>query len=74
MRATFPTLRHLVRIAGLALVVGAAAVAAQQGPPPPVSEQELLDGLKPDGSRWLTFGGDYANHRHSPLTASRRRT
>jgi alcohol dehydrogenase (cytochrome c) len=59
----------LVRIAGLAVLVGAAAVAAQQGPPPPVSEQELLDGLKPDGSRWLTFGGDYANHRHSPLTA-----
>ena len=27
-----------------------------------------LDGLQADGSRWLTFGGNYANHRHSPLT------
>jgi alcohol dehydrogenase (cytochrome c) len=25
-------------------------------------------GLPADGSRWLTFGGDYANQRHSPLT------
>jgi alcohol dehydrogenase (cytochrome c) len=24
--------------------------------------------LKPDGAKWLTFGGNYANHRHSPLT------
>ena len=66
MRATID---RLVRIAGLAVLVGAAAVAAQQAPPSQVSGQELLDGLKPDGLRWLTFGGDYANHRHSPLTA-----
>ncbi len=63
------TLVRLGRIAGLAVLVGAAAVAAQQGPPPPVSAQDLLDGLKADGSRWLTFGGNYANHRHSPLTS-----
>ena len=28
----------------------------------------MLDGLPADGSRWLTFGGNYANQRHSPLT------
>ena len=30
--------------------------------------QEILDGLPADGSRWLTFGGNYTNQRHSPLT------
>jgi alcohol dehydrogenase (cytochrome c) len=50
-------------------VIGAAAViSAQQPPPPLISNQELLDGLKADGSRWLTFGGNYSNHRFSPLT------
>ncbi len=34
----------------------------------PITSQELLDGLKADGSSWLTFGGNYANHRFSPLT------
>lgn len=66
MRATIV---RLVRIAGLSAVVGAAAVAAQPVPPAQVSEQELLGGLNADGARWLTFGGNYANHRHSPLTA-----
>ena len=32
------------------------------------SIQEIAAGLPADGSRWLTFGGDYANQRHSPLT------
>ena len=27
-----------------------------------------LAGLDAAGSRWLTFGGGYNNHRHSPLT------
>ena len=40
----------------------------QQAPPPLVTAQEISAGLTADGSRWLTFGGDYANHRHSPLT------
>ena len=45
------------------------ALTAQQAPPPPlVTSQEILDGLTADGSRWLTFGGNYTNHRHSPLT------
>jgi alcohol dehydrogenase (cytochrome c) len=63
--------RRYVR--GALVVLGAAAlmatVAAQDAPPPPlVSSQELLDGLEADGSRWLTFGGNYTNQRHSPLT------
>ena len=41
---------------------------AQGVPSPLVSAQELLDGLKADGSRWLVFGGSYDNQRHSPLT------
>ena len=55
----------------LSLVLSVAAVAlfAQQAPPPPlVTAQEILEGLTDDGSRWLTFGGDYTNQRHSPLT------
>jgi alcohol dehydrogenase (cytochrome c) len=48
--------------------VGAAVISAQQPPPPLINNQELLDGLKADGSRWLHFGGNYANHRFSPLT------
>src|SRR6266567_2107837 len=65
MHAT--TLRLLGLV--LALSAGTAALTAQQTPPPPlVTAQEILDGLTPDGSRWLTFGGDYSNQRHSPLT------
>ncbi len=55
--------------AGLLLATGAAALAAQQAAPPPlVTSQEIQAGLPADGSRWVTFGGDYANTRHSPLT------
>jgi alcohol dehydrogenase (cytochrome c) len=45
-----------------------AAVVAQQGVPGPITNQEILAGLRPDGTSWLTFGGNYANHRFSPLT------
>lgn len=56
-------------LVGLVLLVGVAALAAQEAPPPPlVTWQEILDGLTPDGSRWLTFGGNFTNQRHSPLT------
>ncbi len=58
---------RFVRIAIL-LTVGTVALSAQQAPTGPVTNQELLAGLPADGSRWLTFGGDYANQRHSPLT------
>src|SRR5215470_9830328 len=64
MRAT--TLYFLVLV--LALSAGAAALTAQQTPSPLVTTQEILDGLTADGSRWLTFGGNYSNQRHSPLT------
>ncbi|MBI2189834.1 MAG: PQQ-dependent dehydrogenase, methanol/ethanol family [Acidobacteria bacterium] len=62
--------RTIVRLAVVAVAAGAlaASLAAQGAPPPLVNNQELLEGLRPDGSKWLTFGGDYSNHRHSPLT------
>jgi alcohol dehydrogenase (cytochrome c) len=48
---------------------GAVLLMAQSpGPRPNVAVQDILDGLPADGSRWLTFGGDYGNQRHSPLT------
>ena len=47
---------------------GITVLVAQQERPARVSAQEILEGLPVDGSRWLTFGGDYANQRHSPLT------
>jgi alcohol dehydrogenase (cytochrome c) len=63
---------RFVQIAVL-LVLGAIAtmtLTAQQAAPPPalVTNQEILSGLPADGSKWLTFGGNYSNHRHSPLT------
>lgn len=64
MRRTFTRLAHLAA----AVAALGVALTAQQGPPTQVTERELLDGLAVDGSRWVTFGGDYSNHRHSPLT------
>jgi len=62
MRPTF------ARLVLLLLAAGGVTLAAQQAQPPgPVTNQELIDGLKADGSSWLTFGGNYANHRFSPL-------
>jgi alcohol dehydrogenase (cytochrome c) len=59
---------RLIRILALASLA-AVAVYAQQAPPPAqVTPQDLLAGLKDDGSSWLLFGGNYANHRYSPLT------
>ncbi len=59
---------RLIRIFAL-VSIAVAAVYAQQAPPPAlVSQQELAAGLKDDGSTWLLFGGNYANHRFSPLT------
>jgi alcohol dehydrogenase (cytochrome c) len=62
---------RLIRLAMLLSLtsVGTLVLFAQQpAPPGPVSAQEILAGLPSDGSRWLTFGGDYANQRFSPLT------
>jgi alcohol dehydrogenase (cytochrome c) len=65
MRATTFRLVRLVLLLGAAT----AALPAQEAPPPTlVSLQEIAEGLPADGSRWLTFGGNYANQRHSPLT------
>jgi alcohol dehydrogenase (cytochrome c) len=50
----------------LLIVVGSVALAAQTAAPP-VTSQDLLNGLK-DPAKWLTYGGDYSGHRHSPLT------
>src|SRR3989441_1720253 len=61
-------LTTMARVVALTASVGAVVMAQQQAPPPLVTAQEILDGLKDDGSRWLTFGGNYSNHRHSPLT------
>jgi alcohol dehydrogenase (cytochrome c) len=61
------TITRLGRVALLVAPLGA-VVMAQQAPPAQVAIQEIVDGLKADGSRWLTFGGNYANHRFSPLT------
>jgi len=57
---------RLVRIAAGAAALGV-LLSAQQPRPTLVTEQELRAGLPADGSRWVTFGGTYANHRHSPL-------
>jgi quinoprotein glucose dehydrogenase len=63
-------MRSITRLtlATVALAFAAVALFAQQAPPPLVSSQEIAQGLPADGSRWLTFGGNYANHRYSPLT------
>src|SRR5215510_13155294 len=61
------TITRLSRVAVLIAAFGAVTL-AQQVPSPQVAIQEIVSGLKPDGSRWLTFGGNYANHRFSPLT------
>jgi alcohol dehydrogenase (cytochrome c) len=55
-------------VAIIAALACLATLAAQSAPPPLVTAQELLNGLPADGSRWLMFGGSYANQRHSPLT------
>ena len=65
----------LVRVPRFALLVPLVAavtvvahLGAQQAAPGLITNQEILDGLPSDGSRWVTFGGNYSNHRFSPLT------
>jgi alcohol dehydrogenase (cytochrome c) len=65
---------RILHVCVVAVVMAAVAIVSMsareggQAPPPLVSIQEVAEGLPADGSRWLTFGGNYANHRHSPLT------
>jgi alcohol dehydrogenase (cytochrome c) len=66
MRHTFARLTRLAVL--LPLAAGVTLFAQQGAPPGPITNQELIDGLKADGTNWLTFGGNYANHRFSPLT------
>jgi alcohol dehydrogenase (cytochrome c) len=77
MRTTSRAIRRngwagrVLRIAGIAFALGipvARSGAQQPAPPRLVTPQEILGGLPTDGSRWLTFGGNYGNQRHSPLT------
>jgi alcohol dehydrogenase (cytochrome c) len=49
------------------IVMMCSVTLAAQTPAPLVTSQDLLDGLK-DPGKWLTYGGDYSSHRHSPLT------
>src|SRR5256714_7897996 len=63
MRAVIPRLVHVTVVAAAASWWSAAA----QQPSQQVTAQDLRDGLK-NPTRWLTYAGDYANHRHSPLT------
>ncbi len=58
---------RFVAAAAVAALLGV-ALGAQQPTPGPVTAQEIAAGLPADGSRWVTFGGAYTNHRHSPLT------
>ena len=61
----------MIRFAHATLAAAALSLAwplaAQQASPAQVTAQDLRDGLK-NPTRWLTYGGDYANTRHSPLT------
>ena len=64
---TVPT-KTLAAFALLLAAPSGVLVAQETAPPPVVTTQDILAGLTADGSSWLTFGGDYANQRHSPLT------
>ena len=51
----------------LLAVMCSISLAAQQGGPPTITNQDILAGLQ-DGTKWLTYSGNYFGHRHSPLT------
>jgi alcohol dehydrogenase (cytochrome c) len=52
---------------GLLVVFACTITLAAQSGPPTVSSQDILAGLQ-DGTKWLTYSGNYFGHRHSPLT------
>ena len=51
----------------VAFVLGATATLFAQQTAPQVTFQDLRNGLN-DPTRWLTYAGNYASQRHSPLT------
>jgi alcohol dehydrogenase (cytochrome c) len=63
MRAVIVRIIHMTLVAAAA----SASIAAEQPASAQVTAQDLRDGLN-NPTRWLTYAGDYANHRHSPLT------
>ena len=82
MRRATAWIAQLTLVAAAVSSVGAQppSPAAPAGQPPPpsasasqggqswqVTPQDLREGLK-NPTRWLTYGGDYGNQRHSPLT------
>jgi len=52
----------------LMVFICSVTLVAQQPDPAAVTNQDLLAGLTPDGSKWLMYHGNYAGHRFSPLT------
>ena len=52
---------------GACLATGVLVTLAAQDGPTRITGNDLLNGLK-NPQRWLTFSGDYAAQRHSPLT------
>src|SRR5258706_11324626 len=58
------TIVRIIQLTVAALTAG--SVAAQQPAVSQVTAQDVRDGLK-NPARWLTYGGDYANRRYSPL-------
>ena len=51
----------------LLVAVCSISLAAQQAGPPTITNQDILAGLQ-DGTKWLTYSGNYFGHRYSPLT------
>jgi alcohol dehydrogenase (cytochrome c) len=65
---TSRTGRRALGVIAVVVLAGGLGLAAEQTPAlRPVTNQDLLAGQK-DTSRWLMFGGDYTNQRHTPLT------
>ena len=46
----------------LLVVICSISLAAQQAGPPTITNQDILAGLQ-DGTKWLTYSGNYFGHR-----------
>jgi alcohol dehydrogenase (cytochrome c) len=55
----------MIRLVLLAALTASVSLMAQGTPA--ITPQDIAEGLK-DPGRWLTYGGDYASQRYSPLT------